>query len=88
MQYKVQYFDGSNNLVRETSADTTNMSEFISDRNWPAGTAGMRVLDQNGRRILSYLTSRRALTAVEAGNPAPPVHALPQDGGRAEWRRL
>ena len=66
MQYKVQYLDGSNKVVRESSADTTNASEFISDKNWPSGAVGIRVLDPNGRCVLSYLTKPQGARAVDA----------------------
>ena len=67
MQYKVQYLDGSNNIIRESSADTTNASEFVTDKNWPAEAVGMRMLDQNGRRILSL--TRSSAPAGEQGAP-------------------
>jgi hypothetical protein len=51
--YKVQYLDGSDNVVGESLADTAVMSKFISDKNWPAAAVQVRVLKQNGRRVLS-----------------------------------
>jgi hypothetical protein len=65
MQYNVEYLDGSNNIVRESSADTRSASEFISDKNWPLGAVLMRVLDQNGRSVLS-------LTKPESPDPSRP----------------
>jgi len=60
MQYKVQYLDGSKNVVWETSADVFVVSEFVSDKNWPSGAIGVRVLDQNGRRVLSLTKPPRS----------------------------
>jgi hypothetical protein len=65
LQYKVQYLDGSNNVVRESGADTTNASEFTSDKNWPSGAVGMRVLDQYDHCVLS-------LTKPESPEPSRP----------------
>ena len=61
MQYKVQYLDGSNSVVWESSADTAVMSKFISDKNWPDAAVQVRVLTEKGRRVLS-LTKPTLLT--------------------------
>ena len=53
MQYKVQYLDGTNSVIRELSADTTNVSELVTDKNWPSDAVKMHMLDQSGRRVLS-----------------------------------
>ncbi len=65
MQYNVQYLDGSKNVIGESSVDTAVISKFISDRNWPPGAVLVRVLTQNGRRVLS-LTKPPGVRAVDA----------------------
>ena len=52
MQFRIQYLDGSANIIRELSADArSGMSAFelVADLPWAPRAVTMRVLDTDGR---------------------------------------
>ena len=56
VQYRIQFFDGAGNVVREWSASTHNVADAIKlivDADWPPRAVSMRVLDANGREVHS-----------------------------------
>ena len=58
VQYRIQYLDGSANIIRELSADArSGMSAFelVADLPWVPRAVTMRVLDANGREVHSAI---------------------------------
>ena len=58
MQYRIQYLDGSANIIRELSADArSGMSvfELVADMAWVPRAVTMRVLDADGREVHSAI---------------------------------
>jgi len=58
VQYRIQYLDGSANIVRELSADArSGMSVFglVADMPWVPRAVTMRVLDAVGREVHSAI---------------------------------
>ena len=58
MQYRIQYLDGSANIVRELSADArSGMSAFelVADMPWAPRAVTMRVMDAVGREVHSAI---------------------------------
>ena len=58
MQYRIQYLDGSANIIRELSADArsgTSAFELVADLPWAPRAVTMRVLDAAGREVHSAI---------------------------------
>jgi hypothetical protein len=58
VQYRIQYLDGSTNIIRELSADArSGMSPFelVADLPWAPRAVTMRVLDTDGREVHSAI---------------------------------
>jgi hypothetical protein len=58
MQYRVQFLDGSADLIRELFTDARNAASAISlvvDWDWPPRAVTMRVLDTDGREVHSAI---------------------------------
>jgi hypothetical protein len=58
VQYRIQYLDGSANIIRELSADArSGMSAFelVADMPWAPRAVTMRVLDADGREVHSAI---------------------------------
>jgi hypothetical protein len=56
MQYRVQFLDGSADLIRELFTDARNAAGAIAlvvDIEWPPRAATLRVLDADGREVHS-----------------------------------
>jgi hypothetical protein len=58
VQFRIQYLDGSANIIRELSADArSGMSacELVADMPWAPRAVTMRVLDADGREVHSAI---------------------------------
>jgi hypothetical protein len=58
MQYRIQFLDGSANVLREWSAYARSIAGAVSlvvDADWPPRAVTMRVLDANGREVYSAI---------------------------------
>jgi hypothetical protein len=56
MQYRIQFLDGSANVLREWSANARSVAGVVSlvtEFDWPPRAVTMRVLDANGREVHS-----------------------------------
>jgi hypothetical protein len=54
MQYRIQFLDGSANVLREWSANARSVADAVSlvtEIDWPPHAVTMRVLDANGREV-------------------------------------
>jgi hypothetical protein len=54
MQYRIQFLDGSANVIRELTADARNSVgaiALVTDIDWPPRAVTMRVLDADGREV-------------------------------------
>jgi len=55
MQYRVQFLDGSNEVVREVESDArtaANAFLLVANEPWPLHAVRVRVLDRFGRTLL------------------------------------
>jgi hypothetical protein len=58
MQYRIQFLDGSANVLREWSASARSVAGAVSlaaDTDWPPRAVTMRVLDANGKEVHSAI---------------------------------
>jgi hypothetical protein len=58
MQYRIQFVDGSANVLREWSANARSVAgvlSLVTDIDWPPRAVAMRVLDANGREVHSAI---------------------------------
>jgi len=56
VQYRIQFLDGSSNVLREWSANARSVAGVVSlvtEFDWPPRAVTMRVLDANGREVHS-----------------------------------
>jgi hypothetical protein len=56
MQYRIQFLDGSTNVIHELAADARNTVgaiAFVTDVDWPPRAVSIRVLDADGREVHS-----------------------------------
>jgi hypothetical protein len=56
MQYRIQFLDGSANVLREWSAYARSVAGAVSlvvNTDWPPRAVTMRVLDANGKEVHS-----------------------------------
>jgi hypothetical protein len=77
VQYRIQYLDGSANIIRELSADArSGMSAFelVADIPWVPRAVSMRVLDMDGREVHS------AIRAMSSEADDPQIHSH-----RVDW---
>jgi hypothetical protein len=54
MQYRIQFCEGSANVIRELSADVRSAAsafELVADIDWPPRAVSIRVLDVDGREV-------------------------------------
>ena len=61
MQYRIQFLDGSANVLREWSANARSVADAVSlviEIDWPPHAVTMRVLDANGREVANQSRSR------------------------------
>jgi hypothetical protein len=58
MQYRIQFLDGSANVLREWSAYARSVAGAVSlvvNTDWPPRAVTMRVLDANGKEVHSTI---------------------------------
>jgi hypothetical protein len=58
MQFRIQFLDGSAQVIRELHADARNAAsaiELVRDIDWPPRAATMGVLDLDGREVHSKI---------------------------------
>ena len=58
MQYRIQFLDGSANVICELAADARNAVgaiALVTDIDWPPRAVTIRVLDTDGREVHSAI---------------------------------
>jgi hypothetical protein len=81
VQYRIQYLDGSANIIRELSADArSGMSAFelVADMAWAPRAVAMRVLDADGREVHSAIRGDAPEGDSRADSPASPWLGKPK----------
>jgi hypothetical protein len=76
VQYRVQFIDGSDKVVREVQADAgsaANAFLLVADNDWPPDAVRVRVLDRYGR-------------VLAVSKPTPVVRRSTGGASRLLWR--